>query len=197
MSVPLGPMGAFCLNRIFRRGRAAGFASGMGVALGDGVFCTIAVAGITPLADFLLAHRFWLQVLAGIAIAASGLSSYRSVAPLPEEDEAPTTGSILRDMFSMMAITIANPQTILGFSIALAGLVHFYVLETIGDSLLLIGGVFSGSLLWWLMVTLLIDALRAKLQPQSAVIFQRVAAVLIVLLGVGMLLHGILSRVTM
>lgn len=190
MSIPFGPIGAVCLNRILRRGKAAGLASGLGVALGDSFFAAIVVLGITQLSDIFLHYQYYLEFGAGLVILLGGIRSY-----LEEQTETPADDngglSLLKDASSMFFITIANPQTIIGFSMALAGAVRFYTLQTTQDSLLLLAGIFSGSILWWIILSFTLEALRPKLTHSLTHKMHRIAAIIVVLLGIALIIHAI------
>lgn len=190
MSIPFGPIGAVCINRILRRGKSAGLASGFGVAFGDSCFAAIVVLGITQLADILLHYQYYLEFGAGLVILTTGIRSYlQHHADTPSDENGGL--SLIKDATSMFFITIANPQTIIGFSMALAGTVRFYQLETTLDSLLLIAGVFSGSILWWIVISFTLEALRPRLTAAFTDKIHQVAAVIVSLLGVGLILHAI------
>jgi putative LysE/RhtB family amino acid efflux pump len=90
MSIPFGPIGAICLNRILRRGQSAGLASGFGVALGDSCFAAIVVLGITQLSNILLQFQYELEFGAGLAILIGGIRSYRDQSPRPLVEETPS-----------------------------------------------------------------------------------------------------------
>ncbi|MEN9061867.1 LysE family transporter [Ponticoccus litoralis] len=46
IAAPLGPIGALCINRTLERGFIAGAAGGLGAALADGVYATLAAVGL-------------------------------------------------------------------------------------------------------------------------------------------------------
>jgi threonine/homoserine/homoserine lactone efflux protein len=62
----------------------------------------------------------------------------------------------LRDAFaSTYVLTLANPMTIIAFTGIFAGLGLGWRTGRLVDALELIGGVFTGSSLWWLILALL------------------------------------------
>jgi threonine/homoserine/homoserine lactone efflux protein len=72
------------------------------------------------------------------------------------EAAAPVHVGRLRDAFvSTYMLTLANPMTIIAFTGVFAGLGLGWQTGRTVDALQLIGGVFLGSSLWWLLLALL------------------------------------------
>lgn len=67
IAVPVGPVGILCLRRIFHYGRLSGLVSGFGAVTVDMVYATIAIFGLTFIADAVIAHRDFLHIF-GIII---------------------------------------------------------------------------------------------------------------------------------
>ncbi len=195
MSIPFGPIGAICLQRIIWRGKVAGLASGLGVALGDTMFAAFAILGVTQVAEVLLQHQHLLELIGGMLIMIHGIRNCMHSAPAFVVVAENRKLNAFKDISSMFLITVANPQTILGFSAALVGMVKFYHLETTQDSVLLLGGVFAGSMLWWLVLSTMLDAWRSKLSENFTQKLHRYAAVLVAVMGAGLVLHAAKSFV--
>ena len=60
VAAPLGPLGALCIGRTLERGFWAGMAGGLGTALADGVYASLAALGFAAAADSSLPG--WLQL---------------------------------------------------------------------------------------------------------------------------------------
>ena len=155
IAAPVGPINLLCLRRSLSDGRRVGFVSGLGAAAADTTYGTIAAAGLTTVTAFLIGHRFWLQSLGGLFLLALGLHTMRTPAPR-REAAAPVHVGRLRDAFvSTYMLTLANPMTIIAFTGVFAGLGLGWQTGRTVDALQLIGGVFLGSSLWWLLLALL------------------------------------------
>ena len=155
IAAPVGPINLLCLRRSLGDGRRVGFVSGLGAAAADTTYGTIAAAGLTTVTAFLIGHRFWLQSLGGLFLLALGLHTMRTPAPR-REAAAPVHVGRLRDAFvSTYMLTLANPMTIIAFTGVFAGLGLGWQTGRTVDALQLIGGVFLGSSLWWLLLALL------------------------------------------
>src|SRR5215469_5143875 len=157
IALPVGPVGVLCIRRTLFEGPSYGFISGLGAATADTVFGIIAGFGLTIVRDFLLGYQDWLGALGGLFLIAVGVKALLTpgdIEPEPVEDEA-----LFAAYASTFALTITNPITILAFAGIFA---KVGVSEGAGflDTGVLVGGVFLGSLLWWLGLSFGIASLR-------------------------------------
>ena len=192
IAAPVGPIGVLCIRRTLTQGRLIGFVSGCGAATADAVYGAIAAFGLNALSDFLVAHTTSLQLLGGLFLCYLGLkpffakpspasssltelsissrpNSLSAAADRPSTDRA-STNKLFTDIkacfpayTTTLALTITNPATIIFFLSIFVGLGI-----TQGDylqSVTLVFGVFSGSLLWWLVLVSGVAYLRRRLTP--------------------------------
>lgn len=193
MSIPFGPIGALALHRILHRGAIAGIASGLGVALGDSFFAALAVLGVTQVTEFLMRNQQYFALLGGVLILIYGIRNMKSSPPVATDHTQGRGMHFCKDMGSLFLVTVANPQTVIGFSAALVGLVHFYELRTTQDALLLIAGVFCGSMLWWIGLSMLLDKWRSRLSADFTAKLNYYAAIVVMVVGVLLILHALNS----
>ena len=155
IAAPVGPINLLCIRRSIVDGRRVGFVSGLGAAAADTTYGTIAAIGLTAVTSFLTGHRVGLQLVGGLFLAALGLHIMRARPPR-REAAAPVHVRRLRDAFaSTYVLTLANQMTIIAFTGIYAGLGLGWRTGRTMDALELIGGVFLGSSLWWLILALL------------------------------------------
>jgi threonine/homoserine/homoserine lactone efflux protein len=185
IAVPAGPVGVLCVRRTFFEGALFGIASGLGAAIADVIFGIIAGLGLTVVRDLLLGYQEWLGAFGGLYLLAIGWRTVRSHA---NADPQPITGENLAAAFvSTFVLTITNPITILAFA-AIFAKVGF---DSDGVSLILVmilvGGVFVGSLVWWLGLSFGIAALRRFAHMQHLAWVNRVSGTILIVSGVGLL----------
>ena len=65
IAAPVGPIGVLCIRRTLANGFRSGLVSGLGAATADAIYGTIAAAGLTLVADFLVRQQLWLGLLGG------------------------------------------------------------------------------------------------------------------------------------
>jgi threonine/homoserine/homoserine lactone efflux protein len=158
VAVPVGPVNLVCIRRTLSYGAIAGFVSGIGGALGDGVFASITAFGLTAISQWIEGYSRPLQLIGGVMLLGFGLAVFKTDVSVPRDDE----GAPVRDrpprplhmMLSTFALTIANPATLFGFTALFAG---FGSLAAEGTTYLhaavTVLGVVAGSTFWWFTLT--------------------------------------------
>lgn len=199
IAAPVGPIGVLCIRRTLAYGRASGFASGLGAATADAFYGSIAAFGLTVIAGALVGYRAALQLIGGLFLIYLGL---RTVWEKPKEiglplDMKPESGreknwrrmnwrALGRDFGSTFLLTLTNPMTILSFAAIFAGL---GAAAAFGGGIRVVAGVFSGSALWWLTLSLMTGALRGWLVKANGLRWVNLIA------GVILLSYGLLALI--
>ena len=211
IAAPVGPVNIVCIQRTLERGFWGGFAAGVGAVLADGLIATVAAFGITAISGVLANHQVTIQLIGGLILMGFGVKlftaepklaskqggSQRSLAELrrivdrvPEPLRPalrlpiwrilPHAGVIPQTFF----LTITNPGAILGLFAILGGLgslmggIHSYA-----EAFILVLSVMTGSLLWWMGLSQLIDKFRGKLNESRLKIINQIAGVVLVVFG--------------
>ena len=184
MAAPVGPINLLCLRRSLAAGRRVGFVSGLGAAAADTTYAAIAAVGLTTVTSFLVNHRPSLQFFGGLFLVLLGLHTMRTRPPPRKEATAVHVGR-LRDAFvSTYVYTLVNPLLIIVFTGVFASLGLGWQPGRNLDVVKLIGGVFLGSTLWWLTLTMLAGAFRRRLDDGTLRWINVVAGGLIVAIGI-------------
>ena len=177
IAAAVGPISLLTIRRTLAHGRIYGLASGLGVALADATYGGIAAFGLTAVTSILVGGRFALGIVGGLFLLVLAL---RTMTSRPEavavaDDRPGLAGAFI----SIFGLTMANPMTILSFAAIFAGL--GVVGRGGADAALLTLGVFAGSASWWLILTWVVSALRARVTVGALTWVNRVSG--IVLLG--------------
>ncbi len=161
IAAPVGPIGLLCIRRSLEQGRVAGLATGMGAATADAAYGCIAGFGLTAVSGFLFAHEVWLRLGGGVALCYLGARTFFAAPAQSEVQVKP--GGLASAYFSTLALTLANPLTILSFVAVFAG---FGLVATPSylDAATLVSGVFVGSGLWWLFLSALAASMRRRVR---------------------------------
>lgn len=179
IAAPVGPIGLLCIQRTLVRGPWAGILSGLGAASADAVYGGIAGFGLASLASLLLAWQTELQVLGGLFLLYLGGRTWR-IPPATESSRVRATGTgLLGDYLSTLVLTLTNPVTILAFLGIFAGLGLAAEGRDFAAAGALVLGVFTGSLLWWLLLAGGVGLLRERLPPAALCGIHRVSGMLI------------------
>lgn len=171
VAAPVGPIGLLCIRRTLEHGFWAGVAGGAGTALADGLYAALAAFGIGAVTAILTAAQRPLQVVAIAALLWLAVGAWRQK---PGAEIAPSSHtSVFAQTF---LLTLANPATILTFAAMFAG----FAAGDAASATALVAGTFAGSLLWWIVLSGTVAALRRRLTPRALLWINRAAAAMFV-----------------
>lgn len=176
IAAPVGPIGVLCIRRTLAHGRTLGFVSGLGAATADALYGALAALGLAAIVNVLVGLQSWLQLVGGLFLCYLGAKTLltrpgsmdnTSASSLAEAGISSKLNDLLGSFASTFFLTLTNPVTILAFVAIFAGL---GVAASGGfmAALVLVGGVFLGSALWWFLLSGTANLLRVKfLNPGS------------------------------
>jgi threonine/homoserine/homoserine lactone efflux protein len=187
IAAPVGPIGFLCIKRTLNAGRIYGFVAGLGVATADTIYGAISGFGLKAVSSMLIHYQYWFRLFGGLFFCCLGIISYFSK---PATAQASIRGkSLLGVYFSTFFLTLANPLTILSFTAIFAGLGVGHGLTRLGHRgndwtiALLVLGVFLGSVMWWLFLSILVGGFRSKFDSQKLVWVNRISGIMIIMFG--------------
>lgn len=189
IAAPIGPVGLVCIRKALANGRIAAWMAGLGAAMADTVFGAVVGLGLGAVSHFLTGHADVLKLVGGVFMLALGFRTWRASAPSMDcPTETPAGAGLFKDFLSTFAITITNPGTILGVMGVFAAMGAAAKPVTLGQSWQVVLGVFSGSALWWAILTELTIMVRSSFTPARMRLFNHVSGALLILFGVGALI---------
>ncbi|MFH1115438.1 MAG: LysE family transporter [Pseudomonadota bacterium] len=186
VAAPVGPIGALCVVRTLTRGRLSGLATGLGAAVADAVYGCMGGFGITFLSQILIEQQVWLRAIGGVFLLYLGARTLISQAGETAVLSEPK--GLLGDFGSAWVLTLTNPMTIISFGAVFAALGVGKAQSAYLDALLLLMGIFSGSLLWWVVLTFGVSLFRNRIDSHGLGRINRVSGVIIAGFGVAALL---------
>lgn len=206
VAAPIGPVNLICIRRTLQYGPLNGFMSGLGAALGDGVFAVIAAFGMTALIRQIEGQSVTLQVVGGLMLIAFGAYTFMAQprTTLPDTVDRDGVGTFFRRRgskrgiaaaaASTFALTITNPATMLGFAAMFAGLGSILRGEapdaiSYAKAGFLVAAVVFGSALWWFIVTTVTGLLHHRIDNMTMKRINQVSGMLIGVFGAAVLGH--------
>lgn len=161
-----GPIFFLVLRRTLARGWRSGLVSGLGVATGDATYAAVAGFGVAVVTNVLIGQRRWIGLAGGLVIAVIGLRTIFSSRQAGRPGPPPRRegNRLVGNYFSVLALTLSNPPTILSFTAVFAGL-GLRVGSGSGPAVALVVGVMLGSALWWVLLTVVASVAREGLTP--------------------------------
>lgn len=157
-AVPIGGISILCIRRTFAEGWLCGIVSGLGAATADGFYSLIAGMGATSIVPLLEQYQDRMRILAGVLLCAIACK----IALMPTAQLHPVQGGKLLNRYSsMLALTLVDPIPIFLAIVILAGIQSTnHSLHAVMLSL----GVFSGSMLWWFLLSSTCTLLHIRLK---------------------------------
>ena len=181
IAAPVGPIGVLCIRRSLAEGRQVGLATGLGAATADAMYGCIAGFGLTAVSNVLVAQKMWLGLLGGLFLCYLGVRTFVS-APQVESAESRSRG-LFAAYASTLVLTLTNPMTILSFVAIFAGL-GLGVSRGYTAAGAMVGGVFLGSALWWLLLSNGAALFRSRLSDRWMRSVNRLSGAIIFAFGV-------------
>lgn len=183
LAAPVGPIAAICVQRTISKRLISGVLSGLGAAVADAVYGAIAAFGATIISEFIIAERNWLQRIGGAILILLGLRLI-FFTKLEERKNGATNRGLFGDFFSTFVLTLTNPMTFVAFA---AIFTTMGIGAVRGHSILtaeLVGGVFAGSALWWLILSGASFLLRHHFDFRKLAAINKATGVFVIAVGV-------------
>jgi threonine/homoserine/homoserine lactone efflux protein len=181
IAAPVGPVNVLCASRTLSKGRISGLLSGLGAATADGFYGGIAAFSITLVIDFLRREEFYIRVIGGMLLLAIGL--YYFFKQPKSLDHQSGNGSAHSDYTSTLLLTLTNPTTVLSFIAVLAAMGMGESRAWWLSSFLMLG-IFTGSMLWWTILVMIVNRLRHRFDRAAICWMNRIAGIAIGLFGI-------------
>ena len=190
VAAPVGPIGVLCIRRTLSQGWAVGLLTGLGAATADALYSTIAAFGLTAVSGGLLHQQGAVRLIGGLFLCYLGAGTIRTL-PAAQATRAETRGQA-GAYLSAVALTLANPSTILTFAGIFAGLGSVTGVggegTSAGRAASLVLGVLLGSAAWWLVLSTAVALVRARVTPRALAWVNRVSGAILVGFGLAALI---------
>lgn len=185
VSIPLGPIGVLIIQKTIQKGKLAGFISGMGAAVADMFYATVAAFGLGIVVNFIKAQEFYLQLIGSIFLVYVGMRIFLTN-PIKQIRGGYKAGKrgMLGDFLSIFFLTASNPIAVFVFVAVFAGASIFGNNPTLRVELFLILGVLIGASLWWYTLSTVINLFRKKFRLKQLFWINKISGIVIAALGV-------------
>lgn len=191
IAAPVGPITVLYVRRALSNGWRSGMATALGAASADAIYAAVAAFSFTFLAGLFVSLQTPVQLAGGLFLLYLGIRIFR--APPAAQAVQDMGGNLWRDYFSTLLLTLTNPMTILIYAgiFTGAGLAAF---NEGGQScpLVLVFGVFLGSILWAGSLVAAAALFRARFTPRAMLWVNRISGGVIILFAISTL-WGLIS----
>ncbi len=186
VALPVGPIAILILQRSLEIGGLAGLVSGIGAATADALFALLAGLGLAALLEGIRESHHLVGGLGGFVLILVGLKLFFQRPPALKTEEVLSERYLhhyLWDSLSVFLLTLTNPMTIIAFGALFAGSNLIPLDPRRIDYLTISGGVFGGSLLWWVVLVILAQPIRKNLSLLRIHRTLELIGVVLILLG--------------
>ncbi len=156
-----------------------GIASGIGAATADMIYGVMVALGLKATQVILLSYKTPLTIFGGLFLCFLGIRKFFQTPSLNNSQSV--EHNLLSAYISTFFLTLTNPATILDFTALFTGLnisVSGYT-----EALSFVGGVFTGSALWWCLLCFVVGLFRKKVSVQVLRYINYVAGIAIFSFG--------------
>lgn len=182
-SAPMGPVGILCVQRTLNKGRWYGFATGVGASLSDVIYALVTGAGLSFVVDFIhdVTVAFWIKVVSSVLFFFFGLYTFRSNPVSKVKPVSHNKGTLVHNFVTGFFVTFSNPLIIFIFTV-MYGQFTFLLNDNPLPQVVGYISIVIGALLWWFVLTLLIDKIRNRFNVRGIWMINRIigTAVMIV-----------------
>ncbi len=188
--VPAGAIGALTIQRSLEKGFSFGLATGLGSSFADLIYAILSAFAFGTFSSIILRWQTPMRIFGGALILLMGVSVLLKKANVPSGKDAQgdlaSRSKVLGLLFcfaSSFLVAIANPAAILSFAAAFSSL-DLVLLKEGANAALLVMGIFTGTVIWWLLLTGGVSIFRKKITDKIYGILNKVLGSLLCLLGV-------------
>ena len=181
IAAPVGPIGLLCIQRTLNHGRLSGLFTGLGAATADACYGAIAAYGLTHISNFLIGQKFWFKSIGGLFLVYLGYITF--ISKPAQQSTVNNHKGLLPDYFSTVLLTATNPTTILSFVAVFAGLGLGSTNNDNVSATLMVLGVFMGSALWWLILSVSVSLAKQKISTSTLEAINRTSGIVILVFG--------------
>lgn len=178
--LPIGSVSILTIQRAMSLGFRRAYLPTLGATMGSTVFGVLAALGSGYLSNVIAGGEAWLRLLAGVILIFIGtkMLTYRSEGP--EIMESFGVGQLA---FFKFTLVITNPLTLAFYTAAFAafGLESSSVFTW--QSLVLGGGILTGTVVWFLLICTLASRFYRKLSNTILMRIRKGVGIIIVILG--------------
>lgn len=190
LALPVGPIGILCVRRTLTEGRRSALSTMLGASTADMVYGLIASLGVTLVSTFISENIFWFRLVGGIGLIGLGVRTY--FAHLRESSPRLSFNDHAGNFVSTFFLTLTNPLTLFAFAAVFAGIGTSEETSDLRSIMVLAGGVFLGSFLWFTSLATASYFFRGVLNSRGLDLINRIAGSLITLFGTVTLLSILL-----
>jgi putative LysE/RhtB family amino acid efflux pump len=189
IAAPVGPIGMLCIRKTLELGIKGAILVGLGAALADSCYGLIAALGLSAISHFLVQKAIVIKIIGGVFLFYLAYKEIKSSGFSGKVLVKSKTG--LKLVFEMFFLTLTNPMTILSFVGIFASISGGPATPL--ASLMMVLGIFLGSMSWWLVLGSIVVKIKHKLPDTWLHRIQYLSAFILAGFGAFAVISGLIA----
>ena len=189
VSIPLGPVGALCIQRTISKGYKSGLLGGLGAASADLFYVLIAGFGVSVVIDWLISVRMWIQIGGAMIFMFMAWKVFYTNPAIQVRRGRHRKHRPLEDFITTFLLTFSNPTPVFVFTAGFAGFIVHEDANFI-DIILAIAGVFIGCLSWWGALVSIVNLFRGKIRLRHLLWVNKITGVAVFIFAIILLVEA-------
>lgn len=187
---PIGTVSVLSIRKTLELGFMGGLAVGFGAALADSTYGLVATVGLNVISHLLLERMAFIKIIGGLFLIYWAYIEIKSISSQDMEyfGETKQLSKVISKVF---LLTISNPImifTFMGIFVTIGG-----ASITIKESLVMVIGIFLGSMTWWIILGSVIVKIKHKLRESWLHRIRYITAFMLGCLGLMAIFSGLLA----
>lgn len=181
-TLPLGPIGIFCVRKIFQFGRLYGFILGLSQIFVIFIYSIIAILSLGWFSDFIIKYQFWLRLIGGLVLIGFGIKIFFSKSSEITKKHI-SQKRVIEDLFSIAGLILVSPHSLLIF-LAFFTVLDLYKASTFFQHVEVVCGILIGSFVSWALICVCFSGYKTKTTQKVMTWINRSAGILLVGFGI-------------
>jgi threonine/homoserine/homoserine lactone efflux protein len=179
-SIPVGPIAILCIQRTLHRGRYHGWFTGLGAALSDLAYASLAAFSMSFIINFIHQNQFYIEIIGALIILVFGFFIFKSnpMKQLSTVNEKKET--YFKDFITSFMLTSTNPLMNFLFIGLFARFDFIQADSTLLKTILGLLSIFAGAAIWWFYPYFLCKYLSKEIQCACLWILNKIAGAIII-----------------
>lgn len=192
LSAPMGPIGILCVQRTLNKGREAGWWTGLGAAISDLLYCLLTGMGMSFVNKVIESNQAPIQIIGSAILLVFGFFLIKRNPATEIKDTSDKKENHYQEMGTGFLLTLSNPLIVF---LIIPLFAHFGFPSTDMPWPLIIVGygvILLGAIVWWTLITYLVNAVRSHFNIRSMWVINIVIGVIILILSIYGLITGLM-----
>lgn len=190
IAAPVGPIGLLCIRKTLELGIKGALSVGMGAALADTFYGLIVGTGLTTISHMLLDNLWYIKLLGGVLLLYLAIKEATNTS-ISQEKVIIKKKSLTKLYGITFILTLTNPMTILSFIAIFPSISDANF--TFQEAIVMIAGIFIGSLCWWIILGSIITYSKQYLPNNLTIAIRLFSALVLAVFGLWTLGEAILK----